>query len=58
MALSEAITAKNGTRFTRAFADLTNDCNSCHAAARVGFITIEFPTASPFSNQPFTPEGR
>jgi hypothetical protein len=55
-ALSEAIKAKNGARFTRAFADLTETCNSCHVAANVGFITIQVPTSSPFSNQPFMPK--
>ena len=40
MALSDAIKSKGGPRFTRAFADLTSACNSCHAAARVSFITI------------------
>jgi hypothetical protein len=58
MALSEAIKAKNSSRFARAFADLTEACNSCHVAARVGFITIEAPTSSPFSNQLFMPKGK
>lgn len=53
--LSDAIKAKNRPRFTRAFADVTNTCNSCHAAAGVGFITIQMPTSSPFSNQSFRP---
>jgi hypothetical protein len=56
MALSEAIKAKNGSRFTRAFVDLTETCNSCHVAANVGFITIQIPTSSPFSNQLFVPK--
>jgi hypothetical protein len=55
-ALSEAIKAKNGPRFAPAFADLTNTCNSCHAAAGVGFITIQTPASSPFSNQSFGPK--
>ncbi len=58
IALSEAIKAKSGPRFTRAFADLTETCNSCHAAAQVGFITIQVPTASPFSDQPSLTKGR
>jgi hypothetical protein len=45
MALSDAIRSKDAPRFTRAFADLTGACNSCHAAAQVGFITIQVPTA-------------
>lgn len=58
MVLSEAIKAKNGSRFTRAFADLTETCNSCHAAAHVGFITIQIPTSSPFSDQSFSPKDK
>jgi hypothetical protein len=58
IALSDAIKAKSGPRFTRAFADLTETCNSCHAAAQVGFITIQVPTASPFSDQPSLAKGR
>jgi hypothetical protein len=53
VALSDAITTKNSSHFTKAFADLTKACNSCHAAANVGFIVIQVPTVSPFSNQSF-----
>ena len=56
MDLSSAIKAKDGARFASAFADLTAACNSCHEAAHVGFITIQVPTASPFSNQSFMPK--
>jgi hypothetical protein len=58
VALSDAIKAKSSPRFTRAFADLTEACNSCHAAAQVAFITIQVPTASPFSDQPSQTKGR
>jgi hypothetical protein len=58
VAVSEAIKAKNGEHFTRAFADFTAACNGCHQAANVGFITIQVPTASPFANQSFQPHGR
>ena len=58
MALSDAIKSKDGRRFTRAFADLTVACNSCHAAAQVSFIAIQVPTASPFSDQSFSPKGK
>jgi hypothetical protein len=58
IALSDAIKAKSGPRFTRAFADLTETCNTCHAAAQVGFITIQVPKASPFSDQPSRTTGR
>jgi cytochrome c553 len=56
--LAGAIKAKDGARFASAFANLTAACNSCHEAAQVGFITIQVPTASPFSNQSFMPKGK
>jgi hypothetical protein len=58
LALADAIKSKNSPRFTRAFADLTDACNSCHAAAQVPFISIQVPTSSPFANQSFAPKGR
>ena len=58
MALSSAIKVKDAGRFAGAFADLTAACNSCHEAAHVGFIRIQVPTASPFSNQLFTRQGK
>ena len=58
IALSDAIKSKDGPRFTRAFADLTSACNSCHTAAQVGFITIQVPTASPFTDQSFAPKAK
>ena len=53
--LDKAIAAKGGAQFTAAFDDLTDGCNSCHAAANKPFIRIQRPTAPPFSNQDFTP---
>lgn len=58
MALSEAVKSKNGLLFTQAFTNLTEACNSCHAAAHVAFIAIQVPTASPFSNQSFKRKGK
>jgi len=58
VALSDAINAKAGPRFTRAFADLTNACNNCHAAAQVSYIDIQVPAASPFADQSFMPKGK
>jgi hypothetical protein len=57
LALQAAIKAKDSARFSQAFAKLTAACNSCHGAADVAFITIQVPTASPFSNQSFEPKG-
>ena len=53
--LSEAIGVRNHARFGQAFKDLTTTCNNCHESAQVGFIVIGIPTASPFSNQSFSP---
>jgi hypothetical protein len=57
-ALAATIKLKDGPRFSRAFADLTASCNSCHEAARVSFITIEVPTSSPFTDQSLGPKRR
>jgi hypothetical protein len=54
--LSQAIMAKDKVRFCRALTDMTNACNSCHEAANVGFISIQVPTSSPFSDQSFAPK--
>jgi hypothetical protein len=53
--LDTAIAAKSGAQFIAAFDDLTDGCNSCHAAANKPFIRIQRPTTSPFSNQDFAP---
>lgn len=58
IALDGAVKAKDSARFGSAFANLTAACNACHEAARVAFITIQIPTASPFSNQSFMPKGK
>jgi len=50
-----AIAAKNAKGFAMAFGRLTAECNACHAAADVGFIKVQVPTSSPFSNQVFPP---
>jgi hypothetical protein len=57
-ALDSAIKDKDGEHFDNAFTDLTAACNSCHQAGQVGFIVIQTPTASPFSNQDFEPKQR
>jgi hypothetical protein len=50
-----AIAAKSEKEFVKAYKQLTEACNACHVAANVGFIKIQTPTASPFSNQAFPP---
>jgi hypothetical protein len=53
--IGKAITAKDSAAFSRSFKNLTAACNSCHHAAKAGFIVIRVPTTSPFSNQTFSP---
>jgi len=54
-----AIAARNSAAFSKAFGELTAGCNSCHQSVGRGFIVMKAPTASPFSNQSFSPsEGK
>jgi len=53
--VDKAITAHDRDAFLKSFEKLTGACNACHQAAKVGFIKIQVPTASPFSNQVFSP---
>lgn len=53
--IDDSIKAKDHIAATRAFKNLTDACNSCHKAARFGFIEIHVPTSLPFSNQSFVP---
>lgn len=53
--LTRAITAKNKAQFSSRFLDLTRTCNACHASAGVGFVVIETPRTSPFTNQSYAP---
>jgi putative copper resistance protein D len=54
-AVAKAIQDKNPDRFAASFDGLTAACNSCHQAAKHGFIRIGRPNGSPFGNQIFTP---
>jgi hypothetical protein len=53
--IESAIAARNGAAFSKAFGELTTGCNSCHQSIGRGFIVMKVPTASPFSNQSFSP---
>jgi len=53
--VADAIEAKDGRRFAKAAGELTDGCNSCHQAIGRGFIVIQAPTVSPFSDQSFAP---
>ncbi len=54
--IADAIEARDSKRFAKAVGELTDGCNSCHQQMQRGFITIQTPTASPFSNQSFAPQ--
>lgn len=54
-AIQEAATKRDQRLFEKAFADLTASCNACHTAAGLDFIRMRTPSASPFSDQDFSP---
>jgi hypothetical protein len=53
--ISDAIDAKDFKRFTKAVGELMDGCNSCHQTMQRGFVVIQTPVASPFSDQSFAP---
>ena len=54
--VEDAIGAKDGRKFAKAFGDLTGGCNSCHQSMERAFIAIRVPTEQPYSDQVFTPQ--
>ena len=52
--LATAVRSKDDTKFTKAYADLTDGCNSCHQAFNHGVVVIKVPSGAPFSDQDFT----
>jgi hypothetical protein len=57
-ALAAAIKAKDSKKFATGFGTLTAGCNACHQTMERGFVAIQQPTTSPFSNQSFAPAKR
>jgi hypothetical protein len=55
--LRRAALMKDSRAFGIQFDRLTDACNACHQAAHFGFIKINTPTTSPFSNQTFGFDG-
>ncbi len=51
--LMEAAQTKDYSLYTKAFDELTAGCNSCHVEGHVGFIRIQVPKSSPFTDQNF-----
>ena len=54
--VDNAIKAKDGVKFSKAFSKLTTACNSCHEATGFGFIKMRDPTLSPIETSPFSDE--
>jgi hypothetical protein len=52
--LDTAIKAKDETGFAKAYADLTDGCNSCHQALNHGVVAIRVPSGTAVSDQDFT----
>jgi hypothetical protein len=53
-ALDAAIKSKDETGFSKAYADLTEGCNSCHQALNRGVVVIRAPSSTSVSDQDFT----
>ena len=53
--IGAAIKAKDGTQFVKGYGALTAACNACHQGINRGFIVIQVPNVSPFSDQSFAP---
>jgi hypothetical protein len=52
-ALAQATKDAHVSRFTAAYGQLTEACNSCHRGANRGMIVIKLPEASMLSDQDF-----
>lgn len=57
-AVADAIKAKDHRAFANTFGSLTDGCNTCHQSMERGYIVMRVPTASPFSDQVFPPQGK
>jgi len=53
--VNRAIRAKDGNRFTEAYAQLTAACNACHQSYDRAVIVIQPPTVAAFPDQDFRP---
>ena len=51
--LIEAAAKKDYSLYSSTFNELTDGCNSCHAAAQIGFVRIRVPKTLPFDDQSF-----
>jgi hypothetical protein len=56
--LNSAIQSKDHTAFAKAYADLTDACNSCHQALNHGVVEIHVPNRTPASDFHTNPASR
>lgn len=57
--MSDALTAKDGRKFAKAFGDLTEGCNTCHRSMKRNFVVMKVPSdEAPFANQQFAPPSK
>jgi hypothetical protein len=54
-AIADALDAKDGKRFAKALGELTDGCNACHQQMKRGYIVMQIPTGSAYSDQSFAP---
>ena len=52
--MRDAVATENTKEFIHSYSDLTDACNACHVAGHIGFIRIQTPTSSPFSDEVFS----
>ena len=55
IAIGKAVETKDSAAFTKAYGDLTAACNACHMGIGRGFIVMQIPNVSPFTDQSFAP---
>jgi hypothetical protein len=55
-AVADAVEAKDGKKFAKAYGDMTAGCNGCHQSIGRSFIVMRVPDVSPFSDQQFAPQ--
>jgi HAMP domain-containing protein len=55
--LKAAVQSKDDAKFAKAYADLTDGCNSCHQAFNHGVVVIKVPGGASVSDQDFTQAG-
>lgn len=54
-AVEAAVKARDLTRFTTAYGEMTNACNDCHKGMEHPFLVIKVPESGSFPDQEFRP---